>query len=839
MVASTRFPVKPLVASVGISLSLALIGCAGNQPTASSPQVVPLPQSGVTIAQQNPEAAPAANPLLSPQNLVLDWTSDRIFTGAQSFSTQAFSDTIKPNMALPDVEKHPKDPQDTQGFANVFAKDLPGSESLGYLPNVPVTITSSGNTTAFFLTGSASSTNFFALQENGQVQWQLALHENGKFVGSSPAVAQAGGQNYLYAITDQGRLYAVNPSTGLVAGFADIPEAEFENTSPFALADGSNSRVYLASTDGRVYRYDFNGSNFTQVFNVKPVSSALSGRFSASPLVTGTHIYVGSEEGKLYKLNRDTGATVSDLDLSTTVRSEGCQVKAALAIDLTQDAGLATCGGYLYKVRLNDTSSNALSLAAQSPLLELQQLVPLNAPQILGPNHNIRPAVETRTERDPLPTETEASFSQVFGFQAGDFVRIDSANGTLYGEIDEISEEREVSFTGDGLFPLASPVPDPVLIGAEKVSLANFAVRPTPFPSADASPTPAPTATPVGADPVSQFVIGRNVGLNPGDYLRFSNLSGQPVVRICSNTNPDCDSSATTKYAGVARVSPGEDADDDEFVTQITVPGTSLRGLIDAKMAQDNDVVFEKLYNEVVGSSNSTQEFELADVKDFQVGQTVRLKRSNGSNHGRYEYGVVAQVTASTRRVRLVSPLKDAPLGGDVLDIVKPNTQAFGRVLPTQKYPSGNILSSPVLRGNGQEVYLQHGNTLFELNYASDAAFANSADYLILQAGRVDQSNQALTSLSRSRPLIINNDKLLTVDSDPTRTTGIFMNRVLLPLESNAERLNDTFPILAPDAQGRVSNRAETQPALMGTSNFVLFGGGNGVVYKLHKDVAW
>ena len=338
---------------------------------------------------------------------------------------------------------------------------------------------------------------------------------------------------------------------------------------------------------------------------------------------------------------------------------------------------------------------------------------------------------------------------------------------------------------------------------------------------------------------MSQFVIGRNVGLNPGDYLRFPNVTGQPVVRICSSTNADCDSSTTTKYAGISLVSEGEDAADDELVTQVTVPGATLRTLIDAKMAVDNYVFFEKLYNEVVGTNNSTQEFELADIKDFQVGQTVRLKRVDGSTYGRYEFGVIAQVNASTRRVRLISPLKDAPTLGDILEIVKPNTQAYGRVTVSQKFSSGNILSNPVLRGNGQEVYVQHGNTLFELNYASDSAFANSADYLILQSGRIDQSNQALTSLSRSRPLIVNNDKLFTVDSDPSRTTGIFMNRVLLPLESNAERLNDIYPILMPDALGRLSNRAETQPALLGTSNFILFGGGNGVAYKLHKDVAW
>lgn len=841
MVASTRFPVKPLVASVGLSVSLTLLGCSGNQPTSSSPQVIPLsPQTANNMparsAQDSDSAVSSAlNPSRQGAEAVRDWTSDRVLYSDVSFSTQAFSDSIKPNMTLPAVERESKSPLSAGGFANDFAKNLPGSESVNYLPNIPALI----NTTSYFLTSSEASTNFYALQDNGQIQWQLSLHENGEFIGSSPAVAQAAGQNYLYAITNKGRLYAVNASTGIVAGFADIPEGEFENNSPFAITDGTNSRIYLASYKGRVYRYDFNGSNFTQVFDVKPVTSALSGRFSASPVVTNSHIYLGSEEGKVYKLNRDTGASVSNLDLSDAVRSEGCQIKTAFAIDALQDVGVVSCGSYLYKIRLNDNTSSSLSLAAQSPLLELQRLIPLNAPQILGPNHNIRPAIETRTERDPLPTETNLSLSQSFGFQDGDYIRVESANGNLFGEVETISDDRAVTFKGDGLVPIASPSPSPLLLGAEKVSVANFVVRPTPFPSPDATPTPTPTPTAVGADPVSQFIIGRNVGLNPGDYLRFPNLSGQPIVRICSNTNADCDSSSTTKYAGISLVPASEDAAADELVTQITVPGSNLRTLIDAKMAIDNDVSFEKLYNEVVGTNNSTQEFELADVKDFAVGQTVRLKRKDGSTHGRYEYGVVAQVSTSTRRVRLVSPLKDAPSNGDVLDIVKPNDQAYGRVTISQKFSSGNILSNPVLRGNGQEVYVQHGNTLFELNYGSDAAFANSADYLILQSGRLDQSNQALTSLSRSRPLIVNNDKLLTVDSDPTRTTGIFMNRVLLPLESNAERLNDVFPILTPDAQGRLSNRAETQPILLGNTNFAIFGGGNGIAYKLHKDVAW
>ncbi|PKL76079.1 MAG: hypothetical protein CVV27_12130, partial [Candidatus Melainabacteria bacterium HGW-Melainabacteria-1] len=176
---------------------------------------------------------------------------------------------------------------------------------------------------------------------------------------------------------------------------------------------------------------------------------------------------------------------------------------------------------------------------------------------------------------------------------------------------------------------------------------------------------------------------------------------------------------------------------------------------------------------------------------------------------------------------------------GDNVEIIDANNRAFGRLTSGQLFSNGNILSEPVLRGNGQEVYVQQGNTLFELNYASDTSFRDSSNYLVLQSGRMEQSNLALSALSRSRPLIVDNNKLLTVDTDPSGKSGIFLNRVLLPLSSTSERLNDIFPILAPNSLGQLSNRAETRPVQLGASGFIMFGGGNGVAYKLHKDIAW
>ncbi|MBF2052636.1 MAG: PQQ-like beta-propeller repeat protein [Candidatus Sericytochromatia bacterium] len=740
---------------------------------------------------------------------------------------------------MPGTERALRNPETSGGLSSDFAKNLPGADAVKVNPSTPVVI----GTTSYFLTESKTSVNFFALNANGQVDWELSLHENGYFAGSSAAQGKAHA-NTLYAISNQGRLYAVNASSGLVTNFVQITEDEFEYTSPFVVNDGGGTdSIYLTSKKGRVYRYTFNGNSFTQSFRATPVTSSSTGVFSASPVVTSNHIYVGSEEGRFYKLNRTTGATVSSLDLYEAPWAEGCQVKAALVIDATQDIGLVPCGSFLFKLRLNDVSTTAISLLAQSPMLELRNLITLVPNQVLGPNHNNRPQLETTVLRDPEPAEDGLAIEQTFGFKAGDFVRVESSNrGMLYGEIEEISEEGELSFKGDGLYPLREPIPEPLLFGTEKLSLANMVVRPTPFPDPD-EPVPTPTPSPAGSDPVTRFVIGQPDGLSPGDYIRFPTLPGTPVRQICTSTHPDCDNGSGGKYAGIEEFFATEDAAEDEFVYRVTVPGNDLEAWIDTALNTTRFVPIERVQNQVVTTSlaNSTQAFSLGSVKDFKAGDTIRISHRSNSPQGRFEYSVIESVDQTNRRIQLQAnrTLRDAPQPGAQVEIITPNDRAYGRVLASQRNSSGNILSEPVLRGNGQQVYVQHGNILFESNYGSDSSFRDSANYLLLQSARLEQSNQGLTALSRSRPLVLDNDKLLTVDTDITRRTGIFVNRVLLPLSTSVERINDVFPILAPDSLGLLPQRAETRPVLLGTTGFFAVGGGNGVAYKLHKDLAW
>lgn len=837
MVASKRFPLKTLLLSAGLSASLALLGCATNGLSTSS-RVTPIPGTGQTTSQNQPAASTQQPAAQAQQRLRSDWSSDRILYRG-SFRTASFVDAIKPSLDLPAVERGTKDVATSDGLANSFAKNLPGAGKLDYLPNTPARI----GTNTYFLTASETSTNAYALNASGNKLWDLSLHENGSFDGTSPAVGRVNGVDVLYAVTDEGRLYAINASTGLVINFAEISEDEFHHASPFVRssdADSNNSDpVFLASDDGKVYRYTFNGSTFSQVFGEEIAESNNLGRFSTPPLATDTHVYVGSEEGKFYKLDAADGDIVSELDLSSAVRADGCQVMATPAIDGDQDIALVPCGGYLFKIRLNDGGSGGLALAAQSPLLELRDLLTFKPTRVLGPNHNTRPQLSTTVLRDPLPTETTADLEQTFGFKEGDFVRVEtSESGNLYAEIDTLSDEGTATFKGDGLYPLASPTPDPILFGAEKLHLANWTVRPEQVdPDPEATPFPTPTPYPDDADETSRFPVGKPENLSNGDYLRFPTLPGQPVVQICSSSNALCDLGNGSRISGIERFVPEDD--DDAAVFYITVPGDDLQEQIEDEMEDSRYVPFEKLTNQVVGDSNSAQEFELASVKDFKAGDTVRVVHQDDGEQGRFEYGTVEQVSSSNRTLRLVNPLIAEPEAGDSIEIIDSNDRAFGRVTPSQAYSNGNILSEPVLRGNGQEVYLQHGNTLYELNYASDTSFRNSANYLVLQAGRLDQSNVALSALSRSRPRMLGTEKLVTVDTDPSSKTGIFLNRVLLPLSSSFERLNDIFPILAPNSLGQLPNRAETQPVDLTGTDFFLFGGGNGVAYKLHKDKAW
>lgn len=819
-------PIKISAVLCATSLSFtSLTGCLNTAPA--------------TDAQKTSEnqTAPIVNTNIletSSQVSRYDWSTDRIIGQSGGFQTQAFKERVKASLQLPAVEQNEKQASTSGGFANEFAKNLPSAVDVNHLPNSPAVL----NNTAYFLTASDSSSNFYALDQSGALQWELALHENnGRFIGTSPAFGSAGGKNILYAITDQGRIYAVDASNGIVQGFVDVTSDKFMYSSPFVVA-GATDSVYVASQEGRVYKYTFNGSTFTQVYNTKIVNSSNTGKFSSSPVVLGNHVYVGSEEGKLYKLQESNGAVLSTLNLSEGVRSEGCQIKATLAIDTTLDAGLVPCGSYIFKVKLNSATNTGVSLTAQSTLLEVrEQGLVFKPTRVLGPNINTRTLTSTTLLRDPPPDTNTFTIEQRFGFNANDFVRIEADSGSYYGTVKEITNTNEVTLIETEVIPLPSPSPNPFLVGGEKVSVQPFTVRPTPIPSSTPSPTPTPST---GADPVTQIVVTNVEGLQEGENLLFPTLPGAPTAQICSSTNTACNSSTTTNYAGIRQLTVLEAeaiGAKEQILYQLTFPGTQLGTLVSAELNTSRRFVpFEKVNNRVIGTANANNAIDLGSTAGFQSGQEVRITHPNGHLQGRYEYSTIASVSGN--RLQLSRPLKDAPRAGARVEIIDQNPGAYGRLSLSNKFSSGNILSKPILRGNAQHMYVQHGNLIYELDYSNNNSFENSATYIVLQSGRLNHNNLNLTALSRSAPLVVGNDRLLAVDTDISGKTGIFMNRIFLPLSGTQEKLNDVFPIRTPNSLGDLPNRAETHPVLFGGSS-VLFGGGNGIAYKLHKDMAW
>ena len=234
MVGFKKTPWANSLLTLSVTLPLAVAGCVTTQPDTTSPHVIPLRSrsnaGGVTRSQ-----AP----------LRYDWSSDRILQPTSGFQVASYSGSVRASLDAPAIEQQTKT-IDASGeeFANEFAKFQPGATATN--PNSPTTPAIARNT-GFFLTESDSSVNFFALNETGQTLWQLSLHaDGGRFVGTSPALGNAlGTDGVLYAISDLGRLYAVDASSGVVRSFYQIAGDTFTNTSPFVVPGNPSDQIFL------------------------------------------------------------------------------------------------------------------------------------------------------------------------------------------------------------------------------------------------------------------------------------------------------------------------------------------------------------------------------------------------------------------------------------------------------------------------------------------------------------------------------------------------------------------------------------------------------------------
>ena len=81
-----------------------------------------------------------------------------------------------------------------------------------------------------------------------------------------------------------------------------------------------SGKLYLATTSGSVYAYDYINDKRLWAFQVK---EKLKGKLSIyrSPTIAGKFLYFGSENGKFYALNKNTGSTIWEFKTQGVIRS--------------------------------------------------------------------------------------------------------------------------------------------------------------------------------------------------------------------------------------------------------------------------------------------------------------------------------------------------------------------------------------------------------------------------------------------------------------------------------------------------------------------------------------
>jgi outer membrane protein assembly factor BamB len=124
-----------------------------------------------------------------------------------------------------------------------------------------------------------------------------------------------GGASFVYAGSDDGRVYALNKASGAVAWKTATGGAVV--SSP-AYANGV---VYVGSKDQSIYALD-------AVTGAQRWEHKTAFDVEASPIVVNGVVYIGSGDGNLYALNATTGALIwkaptGDLDADGNVKGFG------------------------------------------------------------------------------------------------------------------------------------------------------------------------------------------------------------------------------------------------------------------------------------------------------------------------------------------------------------------------------------------------------------------------------------------------------------------------------------------------------------------------------------
>jgi hypothetical protein len=117
----------------------------------------------------------------------------------------------------------------------------------------------------------------------------ISLHGTGYTMGAVERAA-------MYAVSGAGKLYTVNPATGTNAEMGD-----FVGATPTTLAVRKKTDGLYTWIDGSLYQVGAQSADVVQI-----LESSVSGIVAAMTFDGGDALYVGTTDGKLYKVNVET-----------------------------------------------------------------------------------------------------------------------------------------------------------------------------------------------------------------------------------------------------------------------------------------------------------------------------------------------------------------------------------------------------------------------------------------------------------------------------------------------------------------------------------------------------
>lgn len=241
--------------------------------------------------------------------------------------------------------------------------------SVNVYPAIDLNGVGTADDVLYFTSDNKTGANFFAMGSDGRTVWEHGFV--GTFDKASPTFSQPNllgqqklylGKKLMYVVSKEGNLYCVN-TDGLQVAQLKIQD-NFMNSVWVDSSDANIDYIYASSTNGNLYKLKMDLTNTQQAnFTLEYSKKIDSTSFFSSPVVNGSSLYLGGENGTFYEIITSTGDISKTVDLSAYTKNGSAKITATPVVGLG-GAILVPAGGYLFRI----VGSNV----AQSPLLELK-----------------------------------------------------------------------------------------------------------------------------------------------------------------------------------------------------------------------------------------------------------------------------------------------------------------------------------------------------------------------------------------------------------------------------------------------------------------------------------